>query len=106
MTVHEEITLELARLQRRAIEAVRERNATQQLGEAWQGIHEQEDKMATQEELNRMFEQQRLDAARTEGLKTAANWLRRQANAEKEPKARAAFIEAHNAILALAEGRA
>ena len=40
MTTHEEITLELARLQRRAIEAVRERNATQQLGEAWQGIHE------------------------------------------------------------------
>lgn len=42
---------------------------------------------------------------RSAGLKEAANWLRRQANAEKEPKARAAFIEAHNAILALAEGR-
>lgn len=42
--------------------------------------------------------------AKSEGLKEAANWLRRQANAEKEPKARAAFIEAHNAILALAEG--
>jgi hypothetical protein len=29
--------------------------------------------------------------------------LRRQANAEKEPKAEAAFIEAHNAMLSLAE---
>jgi hypothetical protein len=46
-----------------------------------------------------------IGAARIEGLKEAANWLRRQANAEKEPKARAAFIEAHNAILAKAEGR-
>ena len=33
------------------------------------------------------------------GLKEAANWLRRNANAEKDPKARAALIEAHNAIL-------
>lgn len=40
MIAHEEITLELARLHRRAIEAVRQRNAAQQLGEAWQGIHE------------------------------------------------------------------
>lgn len=43
---------------------------------------------------------------RKAGLMEAANWLRRQANAEKEPKAKAAFVEAHNAILALAEGRA
>lgn len=34
------------------------------------------------------------------------NWLRAQANAEKEPKAKAAFIEAHNAALAIIEGRA
>lgn len=34
------------------------------------------------------------------------NWLRRQATAEKEPKARAAFIEAHNTALAIKEGRA
>ena len=30
-------------------------------------------------------------------------WLRRNANAEKEPKARAAFIEAYNAVLKIAE---
>lgn len=29
-----------------------------------------------------------------------ANWLRRNANAEKDPAKREAFIEAHNAILA------
>ena len=34
------------------------------------------------------------------------NWLRGQANAEREPKAKAAFIEAHNAALAIIEGRA
>lgn len=45
-------------------------------------------------------------AGRIAGLKEAANWLRRQANAENDPKAKAAFVEAHNAILALAEGRA
>lgn len=54
--------------------------------------------------------EQEAEAARQEGridgLKEAANWLRQQANAETEPKARAAFIEAHNAILSLAEGRA
>lgn len=43
---------------------------------------------------------------RKDGLKQAANWLRRQANAETDPKVKAAFVEAHNAILALAEGRA
>jgi hypothetical protein len=42
---------------------------------------------------------------RLAGLKEAADWLRRQASAEKEPKAKAAFVEAHNAILAIAEGR-
>lgn len=42
---------------------------------------------------------------RKEGLLEAANWLRRQANAEDDLKSKAAFIEAHNAILALAEGR-
>ncbi len=48
-----------------------------------------------------------LDLKTTEvvGLKKAANWLRRNANAEKEPKARAAFIEAHNAILAMVNAR-
>jgi hypothetical protein len=34
-------------------------------------------------------------------IKQAANWLRRQANAETDAKARAAFIEAHNAILSM-----
>lgn len=29
------------------------------------------------------------------------SWLQRNANAEKEPKARAAFIEAHNAAMAI-----
>ncbi len=31
-------------------------------------------------------------------IKDLQSWLRRNANAEKEPKARAAFIEAHNAV--------
>lgn len=31
------------------------------------------------------------------------NWLRRNASAEKEPKARAAFVEAHNAALKILE---
>lgn len=38
-------------------------------------------------------------------IKQITNWLRRQANAEAEPKAKAAFIEAHNAVLGIAEGR-
>lgn len=42
-------------------------------------------------------------AGRSEGLKEAANWLRRQANAEKGDGERAAFIEAHNAILGLSQ---
>ena len=36
--IFDEITLELARLQRAAIEKVRKRNAEQQLGEAWVGL--------------------------------------------------------------------
>ncbi len=36
--VHDEITLELARLQRAAFENVRKRTAAQQLGEAWIGL--------------------------------------------------------------------
>ena len=36
--VHDEITLELARLERAALERVRKRNAEQQLGEAWAGL--------------------------------------------------------------------
>lgn len=39
-----------------------------------------------------------------ERLDHAVSWLRRQANAEKEPKAKAAFVEAHNALLAIAQG--
>lgn len=38
--VHDEITLELARLQRQALARVRERAASQQLGEAWIGLLE------------------------------------------------------------------
>lgn len=38
MDIQDEITLELCRLQRAAIERVRRRNAEHQLGEAWQGI--------------------------------------------------------------------
>lgn len=34
-------------------------------------------------------------------IEECVNWLRRQANAEREPKARAALIEAHNAIHSL-----
>jgi hypothetical protein len=34
----DEITLELARLERRAVERVRKRNTEQQLGEAWIGL--------------------------------------------------------------------
>lgn len=45
-----------------------------------------------------------LATARAEGAREAteraANWLRRNANAEKDPKMRAAFIEAHNGIRA------
>jgi hypothetical protein len=37
------------------------------------------------------------------GLMEAHTWLRRQASTEKEPKARAAFVEAANAILKIAE---
>ena len=40
-----------------------------------------------------------------ERLSAVLAWLRGNANAEKEPKARAAFIEAHNAALKIAEGR-
>ncbi len=40
-----------------------------------------------------------------EKLSDVITWLRRNANSEKEPKARAAFIEAHNAALKIAEGR-
>ena len=32
-------------------------------------------------------------------------WLRRNASAEREPAAKAAFVEAHNAALAILEGR-
>jgi hypothetical protein len=35
-------------------------------------------------------------------LRDGKNWLRRNANAEKEPAARAAFIEAHNAFAEIA----
>lgn len=43
---------------------------------------------------------------RETGLKEAANWLRRQTNAETDPKARVAFSEAHNAVLQMiAEAR-
>lgn len=38
MDLHDEITLELARLQREAYDRVRNRNASQQLGEAWIGL--------------------------------------------------------------------
>lgn len=38
-------------------------------------------------------------------LEHATKWLRQQAGAEKEPKARAAFIAAYNAVLAIVEGR-
>lgn len=38
MDLHDEITLELARLQREAYDRVRKRNASQQLGEAWIGL--------------------------------------------------------------------
>lgn len=36
--ISDEIALELSRLQRAAVERVRRRNATQQLGEAWVGL--------------------------------------------------------------------
>lgn len=36
--IFDEITLELARLQRAAFEKVRKRNAEQQLGLAWEGL--------------------------------------------------------------------
>lgn len=38
LDIHDEITLELARLQRMALERARKRNAEQQLGEAWVGL--------------------------------------------------------------------
>jgi len=38
--IHDEITLELARLQRAAFERVRQRMAAQQLGEAWVGLED------------------------------------------------------------------
>ncbi len=38
LDIHDEITLELARLQRVAFENVRKRIAAQQLGEAWVGL--------------------------------------------------------------------
>lgn len=38
-------------------------------------------------------------------IQQAMNWLRQNAGAEREPKARAALIEAHNAMLAIVEGR-
>lgn len=37
--------------------------------------------------------------------KNILNWLKRNANAEKEPKTRKAFIEAHNAALTIIENR-
>lgn len=46
-----------------------------------------------------------IDSAFTAGREsmraTCANWLRQNANAEKDMVTRAAFIEAHNALLAL-----
>lgn len=36
-----------------------------------------------------------------EGLEEAITWLRRNANAEKDPAKRSAFIEAHNAVRTL-----
>jgi hypothetical protein len=38
MSVHEEIVLELARLERRAVARVIERNRSEQLGLAWVGL--------------------------------------------------------------------
>jgi FtsZ-binding cell division protein ZapB len=58
--------------------------------------------------VNREFRQERdalkaqLAAARQEVFEICANWLRRNANAETDIKARAAFVEAHNAIRQLA----
>lgn len=39
-----------------------------------------------------------------EGVAVAANWLRRNANAESDPGKRAAFIEAHNAMRVIERG--
>ena len=39
-------------------------------------------------------------------LNGCRQWLRANSNAERNPDARAAFIEAHNAILAIIEDRA
>jgi len=41
LDIHDEITLELARLERRALEAVRKRMTEQQLGEAWIDLDEE-----------------------------------------------------------------
>jgi lysyl-tRNA synthetase class I len=47
--------------------------------------------------------EQERDEAFNEGIEQARNWLRREANAlyklAREPEAKAAFIEAHNAII-------
>lgn len=52
-----------------------------------------------------LYTETQLRAAAREGAKDmkgqCANWLRRNASAEKDPSKRAVFIEAHNAILAL-----
>ena len=40
-----------------------------------------------------------------EKLSAVLAWLRGNAAAEKEPKTKAAFVEAHNAALKIAEGR-
>lgn len=37
---HDEVTLELALLQRKALDRLRQRNAEQQLGEAWVNLDE------------------------------------------------------------------
>lgn len=39
-TLHDDITLELARLQREALARVRRKIAAQQLGEAWVGLEQ------------------------------------------------------------------
>lgn len=40
MMLHEEVALELARLEREVWDRVRRRTAAQQLGEAWKGIED------------------------------------------------------------------
>lgn len=50
------------------------------------------------------FPLMRRAAAEVERAGRARQWLRAQTNAEKEPKARAAFVEAHNAVLPQEDG--